>query len=52
MTVVQHWHTLRMLTLSYPISWILAAAVFIIVYFRGNWLSKRIAQCGMEPEVR
>lgn len=52
MTVVQHWHTLRMLTLSYPISWILAAAVFIIVYFRGNWFSKRIAQCGMEPEVR
>ena len=52
MTVVRRWHTLRMLTLSYPISWIIAASAFIIVYFRGNWLSKRIAQCGMEPEVR
>lgn len=52
LTVVQRWHTLKMLTLSYPISWGLAAAVFFAVYFRGSWLSKRIAQCGMEPEVR
>jgi len=52
MTVVQRWHTLKMLTLSYPISWVIAAAAFFIVYFRGNWLSKRIEACGMEPEVR
>lgn len=52
MTVVRRWHTLKMLTLSYPISWAIAAAVFLIVYFRGNWLSRRIAQCGMEPEIR
>ena len=52
MTVVQRWHTLKMLTLSYPISWAIAAATFFIVYFRGNWLSKRIEACGMEPEVR
>ena len=51
-TVVRRWHTLRMLTVCYPLSWILAAAVFLIVYLRGNWLRKRIAQCGMEPEVR
>ena len=51
LTVVQRWHTLKMLTLSYPISWVLAALVFLVVYLRGNWLSKRIAQCGMEPEV-
>lgn len=49
-TVVRRWHTLRMLTLCYPISWIIAAVVFFIVYFRGNWLRSRIAQCGMEPE--
>lgn len=49
-TVVRRWHTLRMLTLCYPISWGIAATVFLIVYFRGNWLKKRIAQCGMEPE--
>lgn len=49
-TVVRRWHTLRMLTLCYPISWIIAAVVFFIVYLRGNWLRSRIAQCGMEPE--
>lgn len=52
MTVVQHWHTLKALTLSYPISWALAAAVFLVVYFRGNWLRRRIEACGMEPETR
>ena len=50
-TVVRRWHTLRMLTLCYPISWMIAAAVFYIVYLRGNWLRTRIAQCGMEPET-
>lgn len=49
-TAVQRWHTLRMFTLCYPLSWILAATVFYIVYLRGNWLRKRIAACGMEPE--
>lgn len=49
-TVVHRWHTLKMLTLSYPLSWALAAAVFLAVYFKGDWLRRRIAQCGMEPE--
>lgn len=49
-TVVRRWHMLGMLTICYPISWILAAAVFYMVYLRGNWLRTRIAQCGMEPE--
>ena len=47
---VARWHTPQMLALAYPISWILAAVVFYIAYRRGTWLSKRIAQCGMEPE--
>lgn len=51
-TAVRHWHSLKTLTLSYPLSWALAAAVFLVVYFKGNWLRRRIAQCGMEPEVR
>ena len=51
-TVVRRWHTLSMLTICYPISWILAAAVFYMVYLRGNWLRTRIAQCGMAPEKR
>ena len=49
-TVVRRWHTLGMLTVCYPISWVIAATVFLIVYLRGNWLKTRIAQCGMEPE--
>lgn len=51
MTVVRRWHTLKMLTICYPISWILAATVFFVVYLRGNWLRSRIAQCGMAPET-
>ena len=49
-TVVRRWHTLGMLTACYPISWIIAAGVFLTVFLRGNWLRSRIAQCGMEPE--
>lgn len=52
MTAVRHWHSLKTLTLSYPLSWALAAAVFLVVYFKGSWLRRRITQCGMEPEVR
>ena len=51
MTVVRRWHMLNMLTICYPISWVLAATVFFIVYLRGNWLRSRIAQCGMAPET-
>ena len=51
MTAVRHWHSLKTLTLSYPLSWALAAAVFLVAYFKGSWLRRRIAQCGMEPEV-
>lgn len=50
LTVVRRYHTLAALTVCYPISWVLASAVFLIVYLRGNWLRKRIAQCGMDPE--
>lgn len=51
-TVVKKVHTIPMLALCYPISWVLAAVAFTVVYLRGNWLKKRIEACGMEPEVR
>ena len=51
-TVVRTWHRIELLAVCYPLSWLLAATVFAIVYFRGGWLRRRIAQCGMEPEVR
>ena len=49
-TMVARFHIIEMLTLCYPISWVLASTVFYITYLRGNWLKKRIAACGMEPE--
>lgn len=52
LTVVSRWHTLLMLTVCYPLSWILADTAFAAVYLHGGWLRKRIADCGMEPEVR
>ena len=48
--VVSRVHTVGMLCLAYPVSWILCATVFAIVYFRGNWLRSRIAALGLEPE--
>lgn len=38
MTVVQRFHTLEMLCLVYPLSWLLASVVFYITYLRGRWL--------------
>ncbi len=52
LTAVAKWHRVEMLAVAYPISWVLASVVFYIAYLRGNWLKKRIAVCGMEPEVR
>ena len=51
-TMVAKFHTIELLALCYPLSWVLCATVFFIVYLRGNWLKKRIEACGLEPEVR
>ena len=42
-TVVQRWHTIEMLCIAYPLSWLLAAAAFFVTYLRGNWLRKQIS---------
>ena len=39
-TAVQIWHTIEMLCLTYPLSWLLASTVFFIVYLRGRWLDE------------
>ena len=51
LTMVPRFHSLHTVTIVYPLSWALASAVFLIVYLRGNWLKKRIAALGMEPET-
>ena len=50
--IVSRWHTIEMLCIVYPLSWILASVVFVVTYLRGNWLRRRIEACGMAPEVR
>ena len=50
--VVGRWHSLEMLCIVYPLSWVLASVAFVVTYFRGTWLRKRIEACGMAPEIR
>lgn len=50
--VVSAYHTISVLCLAYPISWILCAIVFYLVYLKGDWLRKPIAALGMQPEMR
>lgn len=50
--VVSRWHTVAMLCMAYPISWILCAGVFYAFYLKGDWLHSRIKALGMAPEVR
>ena len=42
-TVVQMFHSLEVLMLCYPLSWILADIAFVITYRRGKWLRKQTA---------
>jgi Na+-driven multidrug efflux pump len=49
--IVSRWHTIEMLCIVYPLSWLLASIVFAIIYLRGTWLRKRIEAVGMEPEA-
>ena len=42
-TVVSRFHTLEMLMLCYPISWILADIAFVVTYRRGRWLRRQTA---------
>ena len=50
--IVGRFHTIEMLCITYPLSWVLASIAFLFAYFRGTWLRKRIEICGLTPEVR
>ena len=47
MTAVKLHHTLFMLCVCYPMTWILTAAVFAAAYLKGDWLRKRIPEEGL-----
>ena len=44
--VVPHWHTLLSISICYPISWLLTAAVLIVYYKKGRWMRHAPASAG------
>lgn len=44
--VVPHYHTVLGVGLSYPITWFVTAVVFVIYYYKGNWLSRCMGRQG------
>ncbi len=38
--VVPYWHTVKCVSLSYPVTWIITAAVFVVYYYKTNWLAR------------
>ena len=51
-TVLPFHNTLETLLLSYPITWGLTSALFIVYYLRNNWMRRQIQKYGYAPEVR
>ena len=45
-------HSMQMVAMNYPITWVIAAVVFIIYYLRMNWLRRCIQRSGQPvPEA-
>ena len=44
--LVPAMHTMQMVAMNYPITWVIAAVVFIIYYLRMNWLRRCIRRSG------
>lgn len=44
--VVNIWHTMEMVAMNYPVTWVIAAIVFLIYYCRMNWLRRCIKRSG------
>lgn len=42
LVAVPMWHTMEMVAMNYPVTWVITAVVFIIYYLRGNWLDRCI----------
>ena len=43
-------HEMTTVMFSYPLTWSITSLLFVIYYLRGEWLRRRIAKCGYEPE--
>lgn len=42
-------HTMNMVALSYDVSWVITAIIFIIYYLRGHWFTRCKNRQGFEP---
>ena len=49
-TVLPFHNELNTLLVSYPITWALTSALFLVYYRRGNWMRRQIAKYGFPPE--
>jgi Na+-driven multidrug efflux pump len=49
-TVVPFYHDLKIVIISYPLTWGITSILFIIYYLQGGWLRRRIKKAGFEPE--
>ncbi|MCI8538779.1 MAG: MATE family efflux transporter [Oscillospiraceae bacterium] len=48
--VLPCFYSVDTILVSYPVSWTITSLLFIVYYLRGNWLRRRIAKNGGEPE--
>ena len=43
---VPHWHTVLGIGISYPVTWLVTAAVFLVYYFKSDWLARCMGRQG------
>lgn len=48
--VLPHYNVLETVLVSYPISWTVTSILYLIYYFRGNWLRRGILKAGFPAE--
>lgn len=51
------YHTVASVEFSYPLSWVLASLMFVVYYYKGGWLKRRMAKndkvlCLKQSETR
>lgn len=42
LAVVPVWHTMEMVAMNYPVTWVITALFFTVYYLRGNWMDRCI----------
>ena len=52
LAVLPHFRAIETVLVSYPISWAVTSVLYLVYYFRGNWLRRSIARAGLPPEER